>query len=35
MQLEALASDRNQPRKYIDQARVVLASICGRPAHAL
>jgi hypothetical protein len=30
--LEAIASDRNRPRKYVDRARVVLASVGGRPA---
>jgi transposase len=29
--LEAIASDRNQPGKYIERARVVLASAGGRP----
>jgi transposase len=29
--LEAIALDRNQPRKYIERARVVLASANGRP----
>ena len=29
--LEAVASDRNQPGKYIERARVVLASANGRP----
>jgi hypothetical protein len=33
--LEAIASDRNRPRKYVDRARVVLASVGGqRPAGA-
>ena len=30
--LEAIASDRNRPRKYVDRARVVLASVGGQPA---
>ena len=30
--LEAIASDRNRPRKYVDRARVVLASVGGHPA---
>src|SRR5437762_8365701 len=29
--LEAMASDRNQPNKYVERARVVLASAGGRP----
>src|SRR5215470_1654714 len=29
--LEAIASDRNQPGKYIERARVVLASANDRP----
>jgi len=29
--LETIASDRNRPRKYIERARVVLASVNGRP----
>jgi DDE superfamily endonuclease/Homeodomain-like domain len=29
--LDAIASDRNQPSKYIERARVVLASEAGRP----
>src|SRR5437763_2045588 len=29
--LEAMASDRNQPSKYVERARVVLASAGGRP----
>lgn len=31
MRLEAIASDRNQPGKYIERAQVVLASADGRP----
>ena len=30
--LEAIASDRNRRRKYVDRARVVLASVGGQPA---
>jgi hypothetical protein len=30
-QLEAVASDRNQPAKHVERARVVLASANGRP----
>jgi transposase len=29
--LEAIASDRNRPRKYVERARLVLASAGGRP----
>ena len=29
--LEAIASDRRRPRKHAERARVVLASIYGRP----
>jgi transposase len=31
MRLEAIASDRNQPRKHVERARVVLSSANGRP----
>jgi transposase len=31
MRLEAIASDRNQPRKHVERARVVLASANSRP----
>jgi transposase len=31
MRLEAIASDRNRPRKHVERARVVLASANGRP----
>ena len=31
MRLEVIATDRNQPRKYVERARVVLASADGRP----
>jgi|SoiMethySBSTD1v2_1073268.scaffolds.fasta_scaffold3039969_1 hypothetical protein len=31
MRLEATAADRNQPRKHVERARVVLASANGRP----
>jgi transposase len=31
MQLEAIATDRNQPRKHVERARVVLSSANGRP----
>jgi hypothetical protein len=32
MGLEAIATDRNLPRKHVERARVVLASANGRPA---
>jgi transposase len=31
MRLEAIATDRNQPRKHVERARVVLSSVNGRP----
>ncbi len=31
MRLEAIATDRNQPRKHVERARVVLSSANGRP----